>query len=106
MRALAPGGVDAVLDAAGTAEAVAASVALLKDPARAVTIVAGPETRASGFIAIGGGMSESKVFRDAVRPELIARAGAGELVIVGCLLLALLVEAARPLLPGRGLISR
>lgn len=81
VRALAPGGVDAVLDAAGTAAAVAASVALLKDPARAVTIVAGPETRAAGFIAIGGGMPESKAFRDDVRAELIARAGAGELVV-------------------------
>ncbi|MEQ6898614.1 NADP-dependent oxidoreductase [Microbacterium sp. KR10-403] len=81
MRALAPDGVDAVLDAVGTDEAVAASTALLRDAARAVTIVRGPATDAAGFTAIGGAMPASKAFRDAARAGLIALAGAGELAV-------------------------
>jgi len=81
VRALAPDGMDAVLDAVGTHEAVAASTALLRDPARAVTIVRGPASDAAGITAIGGAMPASKAFRDGVRARLIARAGAGELTV-------------------------
>jgi len=81
VRDLAPDGVDAVLDAVGTDEAVDASIALLRDPARAVTIVRGDRTDAAGFTAVGGAMPASKAFRDSARAGLIARAGAGELAV-------------------------
>ncbi|GAA3772559.1 NADP-dependent oxidoreductase [Microbacterium kribbense] len=81
LRALAPGGVDVVLDCVGTPEAVSVSAAVAKDRSRMVTIVAGPQTAAAGFIAIGGGMPASKAFRESVRGELIARAAAGDLVV-------------------------
>lgn len=81
VRALAEGGVDAVLDAVGTAEAVDVSQAVLRDGTRAVTIVRSERTDAAGFVAIGGAMPASKVFRDGVRQGLIARAGAGELAV-------------------------
>lgn len=81
IRAIVPEGVDAVLDAAGTEEAIDVSIALLRDPTRAVTIVRGPRADAAGFTAIGGAMPVSKAFRDGARQGLIARAGAGELAV-------------------------
>jgi NADPH:quinone reductase-like Zn-dependent oxidoreductase len=81
VRALAPGGVDAALDAVGTDEAVSVSLATLRDPARAVTLVRSPATDAAGITPIGGTMPASKAFRDAVRARLIAAAGAGELAV-------------------------
>jgi len=102
VRELAPGGVDAVLDAVGTDEAVDVSVALLRGPSRAVTIVRGPKTDAAGFAAIGGTMPASKAFRDAARAGLIARASAGELAvpIARTFPLAEAVEALRYLAGG------
>ncbi|QAY61151.1 NADP-dependent oxidoreductase [Microbacterium protaetiae] len=81
VRELAPDGVDAVLDAVGTDEAVDVSVALLRVATRAVTIVKGPKTDAAGFTAIGGAMPASKAFRDNARAGLIARAAAGDLAV-------------------------
>jgi NADPH:quinone reductase-like Zn-dependent oxidoreductase len=81
VRALAVDGVDAVLDTAGTGDAIESSIALLRDRGRAVTIVRSPQTDAAGFTAIGGAMPASKAFRDAAREGLIARAGAGELAV-------------------------
>ena len=81
VRDLAPDGIDAVLDAAGTDEAVQVSLAVRRSPVRAVTIVRGAATDAAGFVAIGGAMPASKAFRDDVRAELLARAGAGELTV-------------------------
>lgn len=81
VRELAPDGVDAVLDAAGTEEAVTATKAALRHPERAVTIVTTPHTREAGFITISGAMPASKRFRNAARAGLIALAGAGDLVV-------------------------
>jgi len=81
VRALAPQGVDAALDAAGTQEAAEVSSALLRDRSRAVTIVANPHAEQAGFIAIGGAMPESAAYRDSVRAELIAQAAEGSLVV-------------------------
>jgi len=81
VRALAPEGVDAALDAAGTQEAAEVSAALLRDRSRAVTIVANPHSEQAGFIAIGGAMPDSAAYRDSVRAELIAQAAGGSLVV-------------------------
>jgi len=81
VRALAPDGVDAVLDTVGTDEAVDVSTAVLRYPARAVTIVRGPRTDAAGFTAIGSAMPASRAFRDGARRALIAAAAAGDLVV-------------------------
>nr|WP_274638215.1 NADP-dependent oxidoreductase [Microbacterium bovistercoris] len=81
VRTLAPDGVDAVLDAAGTDQAVDSAGTLLRHPDRAVTIVAGPRSREAGFTAIGGSMPASKAFRDGARAGLIALAAAGDLVV-------------------------
>jgi len=81
VRDLAPEGVDAVLDAVGTEEAVSVSMAVLRDRARAVTIVRNSATDAAGMTPIGSAMPASKAFRDAVRGTLVAAAAAGELVV-------------------------
>lgn len=55
IRELAPEGVDRVLDAAGTDEALAASVALVDDPQHAGTIVMGGKAPELGIQAWSGG---------------------------------------------------
>lgn len=55
IRELAPEGVDRVLDAAGTDEALAASVALVDDPQHAGTIVMGAKAPELGIQAWSGG---------------------------------------------------
>ncbi|MGD8166632.1 NADP-dependent oxidoreductase [Herbiconiux sp. P16] len=77
----APGGIDAALDTAGTAEAVDTSLALVSDRERIVSIAAAGRAAADGFHAIGGSMPASTVFRDGVRARLIDLAGRGELVV-------------------------
>ncbi|MCU1475639.1 MAG: NADP-dependent oxidoreductase [Subtercola sp.] len=77
----APGGVVAGLDAIGTAEATAVSLALVPDRQRIVTIAAPALAKEHGFIAIGGAMPESAAFRDRARPGLIALAAEGSLVV-------------------------
>ncbi len=83
VRALAPEGVDAALDAVGTDEAIDVSLALVADPARIVTIAAMARAaeRHEGFRVIAGAMPASAAFRDETRPRLIEAAGRGELVI-------------------------
>ncbi|HET6508046.1 MAG TPA: NADP-dependent oxidoreductase [Baekduia sp.] len=81
VRALAGDGVDAALDAVGTDEASDVSLALVADRDRIVTIANAGRARADGFRHIGGSMSGSAEFRDQVRPELIALAGEGALVV-------------------------
>jgi NADPH:quinone reductase len=81
VRALAADGVDAAFDCVGTDEAVDASLSLVTDRSRIVTIAAQGRAAAKGFPAIGGADPESKAFRDSVRADLIARAGAGTLVV-------------------------
>jgi NADPH:quinone reductase len=71
--------VDAALDAVGTDEAVDASLALVPDRTRIVTIAAGERAREDGFAWIAGAQPESAAYRDAVRASLIELAGQGRL---------------------------
>ncbi|BDZ64819.1 NADP-dependent oxidoreductase [Agromyces mangrovi Wang et al. 2018] len=72
VTALAPGGVDAAVDAAGTAEALEVSLALVGDPARIATLAPGKPAQEAG-VHISAGM----------RPESIARRGPLRAVILG-----------------------
>ena len=81
VRGAAPEGVVAALDAVGTDEAVDASLELVADRSRVVTVAAAARAQAEGFRAIGGTMPESAAFRDRVRARLIELAGRGELVV-------------------------
>ncbi|WP_217184197.1 NADP-dependent oxidoreductase [Streptomyces sp. AC495_CC817] len=80
VRAAAAGPVAAALDAVGTDEAIDASLELVADRSRIVTI-ASPRAAAEGIRAIAGSQPDSARFRDEVRPELIALAQAGDLVV-------------------------
>jgi NADPH:quinone reductase-like Zn-dependent oxidoreductase len=81
VRALADGPIAAALDAVGTREAVDASLELVGDRRRIVTIAAADRATADGILAIAGSMAESARFRDEVRSELIALAQNGDLVV-------------------------
>jgi NADPH:quinone reductase len=81
VRAAAPGGVVAALDAIGTDEAVDVSLTLVADRARIVTIAAPARARDGGFRAIGGTMPASAAYRAANRGRLIGLAAAGDLVV-------------------------
>ncbi|MFE3289540.1 NADP-dependent oxidoreductase [Rhodococcus sp. NPDC059234] len=82
VRAAAPNGVDAAFDTAGTDEAVDASLALVADRGRIVTIVAFGRAAQDGFPAIGGGSPESARIRQEARSELIELAGRGQLDVL------------------------
>ena len=81
VRALADGQIGAALDAVGTDEAVDASLELVGDRRRIVTIAAAARATTAGILAIAGSMPESARFRDEVRSELIALAQNGDLVV-------------------------
>ncbi len=81
LRALAPQGYAAALDAVGTDEAVDVSLALVANRERIVTIAAMARAERDGITMIGGAMPASAAFRDAARAGLIALAGAGELIV-------------------------
>jgi NADPH:quinone reductase len=81
VRAAAPAGIAAALDAVGTDEAVDVSLELVPDRSRIVTIAAAGRAKADGFRTIGGAMPESAAFRDRVRADLIALAAGGDLVV-------------------------
>ncbi len=81
VRAAAPDGVDIALDAAGTDEAIDASLALVADRNRIVTVVNPLRAAADGFLALGGAQPESLDFRDAVRSNLVRLASSGDLVV-------------------------
>ena len=55
VRAAAPDGVTAILDFAGTDEAIETSLALLEDRSRIATIVRGPDAASFGIRAFSGG---------------------------------------------------
>ncbi|HET6825711.1 MAG TPA: NADP-dependent oxidoreductase [Amnibacterium sp.] len=80
VRDLAPDGVTAAFDCIGTDEAVDVSLALVPKE-RIVTIAAFPRAQRDGIRVVGGSMPESAAFRDRVRPDLIAQAAAGQLVV-------------------------
>jgi NADPH:quinone reductase-like Zn-dependent oxidoreductase len=81
VRELAPGGVTVALDAVGTDEAIDVSLALVADRGRILTIANMARAQEAGFHAIGGAQPASAAYRDAIRPELIALAARGELVV-------------------------
>lgn len=75
-----PEGYAAALDAAGTDEAVDASL-LLVGPARVVTVAAQHRVAPDGIRALAGSDPVSAAFRDAARPALLAAAGEGRLEV-------------------------
>lgn len=81
VRRIADGGIAAALDAVGTDEAVDASLALVAERTRIVTIAAPRRAAAEGFPAIAGSLPASARFRDEVRSELLALAQNGDLVV-------------------------
>jgi len=71
----------AALDAVGTDEAVDASLELVADRARIVTIAAPERAESSGIRWIAGALPESTRFRDRMRAALISMAQDGALVV-------------------------
>jgi NADPH:quinone reductase len=81
VRAAAPEGVAAAIDAVGTDEAVDVSVELVGDRDRIVTIAAIGRAGEAGIKSVGGSTPESAAFRDQVRPRLVRLAADGDLVV-------------------------
>ncbi|WP_144872950.1 NADP-dependent oxidoreductase [Microbacterium sp. 1.5R] len=81
VRQLADGPIAAALDAVGTDEAIDASLALVRDRGRIVTIAAFGRAADEGIIAIAGSMPASARFRDEIRGELASLAQDGQLVV-------------------------
>lgn len=81
VRAAAPDGIDAALDAVGTDEAVDVSQELVADRNRIVTIAAKQRADRDGIRWIAGSLPESARLRDGIRAELIELAGRGDLVV-------------------------
>src|ERR1700712_5163214 len=79
LRAEVPGGYAAALDTVGTDEAIDASLALIEDRDRIVSIAAFGRVEAEGYRVIGGSMPDSARFRDAARSRLIDLAARGRL---------------------------
>ncbi|RBY82899.1 NADP-dependent oxidoreductase [Geodermatophilus sp. TF02-6] len=84
VRAVAPDGVDAAVDAVGTDEAVDVSLELVPDRQRIATVVAFARGAAEGIRRLGGGpgADPGTQLRDAARTELAELAGAGRLEVV------------------------
>lgn len=81
LRAVGIDRIDAALDAVGTSEAVDASLALVTDRGRIVTIAASGAAAEHEFHAIAGSMPASAAFRDAVRGDLVDLAERGLLAV-------------------------
>jgi len=81
VRHLADAPIAAALDTAGTREAVDASLELVTDRRRIVTIAAAVRAEGDGIRFIAGSMPQSARFRDEVRGELVALAQNGDLVV-------------------------
>lgn len=105
VRALAPGGVDASIDIAGTEESVQTSLAVARDRDRLVTVVNSQEARDAGIKAIGGGpgADPGTEVRSAARLRLTRLAGQGELEVfmAGTYPLAQAAAAHEALMAGR-----
>jgi NADPH:quinone reductase-like Zn-dependent oxidoreductase len=102
VRALAPGGVDAAIDAIGNDEALDTSLALVADRARIVTLLPRPRAREAGITMIGGGdgADPGTEIRDAARLELVRHAGKLRVVVAATYPLADVAEAHRQLAAG------
>jgi NADPH:quinone reductase len=81
VRAAAPEGIAAALDCIGTDEAVDASLALVADRDRVVTIAAPQRAQSDGIQALGGTRPGSKAFREQVRGHLLELTGDGRLEV-------------------------
>lgn len=81
VRALAPAGLDAALDAVGSDEAIDVSLALLPDRSQLITAVALQRASREGFRSVQGQWPASAAFRDSVRETLISLAGRRELTV-------------------------
>ncbi|HVX22309.1 MAG TPA: NADP-dependent oxidoreductase [Acidimicrobiales bacterium] len=83
LRRLAPDGADAAIDAAGTDEAIAASVALVADRRRIATLAGFDTGRAAGIRLLGRvpGAEPGTEVRSRARLEVIGRARAGRLAV-------------------------
>lgn len=83
LRALAPDGVDVAIDAVGSDEALDASLALVSDRGRIVTIAAFQRGSELGIKVIGGGpgADPGTELRSAARFELVRLAEAGKISV-------------------------
>jgi NADPH:quinone reductase len=92
VRALAPRGVDAAVDAAGGDDALDTSLALVADRERIVTLIASTRAFDSGITVIGGapGADPGREIRAAARLELarLAEEGRVRVVVAGAFPLA------------------
>ncbi|MGI9006986.1 MAG: quinone oxidoreductase family protein [Streptosporangiaceae bacterium] len=104
IRDLAPGGIAAALDLAGTDEAVDVSLELVADRARIATIAAPRRAGPDGFRALGNGpgADPGTQIRMAARTELAAMAGDGTLrvIMAGTCPLAEAAQAHRAIMAG------
>ncbi len=80
-RLAAPDGIAAVLDTVGSDDAVDASLALICDRRRFVTLTAFGRAGKEGFVAIGASNPASGPFRANARAGLVAMAAAGNLTV-------------------------
>ena len=80
VRALAPAGVDAAVDAIGTHEANDTTQELVGDPKRNLSNAA-YQRRDDGIVLIGGGGEPGTEIRDAARPEVARLLASGELTL-------------------------
>lgn len=74
VRALAPEGVDAAIDAAGTPEALEVSLDLVGDPARVATLAPGKPAQEAGVKISAGMRPESIAFREPQRSVILGLA--------------------------------
>lgn len=81
LRAAAADGVDAALDCAGSEEAITASLALVNDRTRIVTVVNREAAARHGLRFLDGYDPASRGWRDGQRQRLVDLAGAGALVV-------------------------
>jgi NADPH:quinone reductase-like Zn-dependent oxidoreductase len=83
VRTVAPGGVDAVIDAVGTDEALDVSFEVAKDVSRVVSLVNFPAVRARGGIAIGwgDGAEPGTELRSAARQPIVQLASDGAISV-------------------------
>jgi NADPH:quinone reductase len=81
VRRTAPGGIDAVLDTVGSDDAVDASLALVSDRRRFVTLTAFGRASREGFVAIGASNPASGPFRANARAGIVSMAAEGNLTV-------------------------
>jgi NADPH:quinone reductase len=81
VRRVAPDGIAAVLDTVGSDDAVDASLALIGDRQRFVTLAAFTRAARDGFAAIGASNPASGPFRASARARIVAMAEAGDLTV-------------------------